>query len=193
MFLRSAVLPDKEKVAQRVIEKFGGKEKLNAHVEKSIADINEKWVQDVDSIGRILRAHLFVEHYLDLFLQNIQPQLNFEKAGLSFYRKVTLIEDYSPDVKKIAPGLLRLNTIRNRMAHTLLAETTDGDMKYILSDVTFAALRVALAAPEEPPEAHIDIIEDFAKQVGSYFESTINNESLANAFKEAYEELMNET
>ena len=66
---------DHEYVAKRVIELSGGKDKFNEEMDSKLARINEKWNQDVDAIGRILRAHLFVEHFVTECLVSFNPAL----------------------------------------------------------------------------------------------------------------------
>ena len=53
-----------EFIATRALELMGGREKAFAAMEADYDAMKERWNQDTDSIGRILRAHLYLEHYL---------------------------------------------------------------------------------------------------------------------------------
>ena len=53
-----------EFLAKRSLELMGGREAAIASMEKEYSAMKERWKQDVDTIGRILRAHLHVEYYL---------------------------------------------------------------------------------------------------------------------------------
>ena len=177
---------DHNEIAKRVIELSGGKQKLNEKMDQKLAQINDKWNQDVGAIGRILRAHLFVEHFITECLIAFNPALgDLEKARLSFAQKLALIEDYSPETQELAVGIRRLNKIRNQLAHNLEAKVTDKDKESLLSVKTFSALRVALAKPEAPSDDNMDVLEDFAKHVGSRLESLADPDSLANRFQQA--------
>lgn len=185
---------DHKFIAKRVIELSGGKEKLNAEMDKKLAQINDKWNQDVEAIGRILRSHLFVEHFVTECLISFNPSLgNLEKARLTFAQKLALIENYSPELQEIAVGIRRLNKIRNQLAHNLEACVTEQDKEVLLSVKTFRALREALAAPEKPSENSMDVLEDFAKHVGGRLASLADPESLTLRFRQAFQELETRT
>lgn len=177
-------------IAKRIIELSDGKEKLNAEMDKKLALINDKWNQDVEAIGRILRAHLFVEHFVTECLISFNPSLgDFEKARLTFAQKLVLIESHSPELQEIAVGIRRLNKIRNQLAHNLEACVTEQDKEVLLSVKTFRALREALAAPEKPSENSMDVLEDFAKHVGSRLASLADPESITLRFRKAFQEI----
>ena len=57
-------LPPPEVVVSKLFELYGGKEICFQRMEERFSDIRKKWDQDADTLGRILRAHLFVEHFL---------------------------------------------------------------------------------------------------------------------------------
>jgi hypothetical protein len=76
---------DHELVARRVIELSGGKDKLNKEMDSKLAKFNEKWNQDIDAIGRILRAHLFVEYFITECLVSFNPSLgDVKETRLTF-------------------------------------------------------------------------------------------------------------
>ncbi|MDD1626737.1 MAG: hypothetical protein LUQ26_04570 [Methylococcaceae bacterium] len=183
-----------EKVAKRVIDLSGGKDKLNEEMDRKLNSINEKWNQDVDAIGKILRAHLFIEHYVTECLSHLNPNLsNLKDARLSFSQKILLLEGYSEETKELATGIKRLNIIRNRLADSLKACVTDQDKESLLSVKSFRSLREELAKPGRPSEENIIVLEDFAKHVGSRLESLSDPNSLAKRFEQAISEITNET
>ena len=180
---------DHGEIAKRVIELSGGKQKLNDEMDQKLALINDKWNQDVGAIGRILRAHLFVEHFITECLLAFNPALGgLDKARVSFAQKLALIEDYSSETQELAVGIRRLNKIRNQLAHNLEAKVTDKDKDALLSVKTFSALRLELAKPGAPGDNSMDVLEDFAKHVGSRLEALADPDSLANRFQQALHE-----
>lgn len=183
-----------EQIINKVIELSGGKDALSKETDAKLAFINQKWDQDVVGIGRILRAHIFVEYFMTKCLQTINPNLgDLDGARVNFSTKLKLLKGYSNHIDMMLPGIRRLNTIRNRMAHSLEANIDDKDIQVILSDKYFKSLREEHAKPGEPSTDRFEIIEDFAKHVGAYLESEGDPDSLAQRFIKAFKEVQNET
>lgn len=179
--------PDHKRIAKRVIELSGGRKKLIEETQRNLSRLTDKWNQDVGAMGRILRAHLFVEHFITACLITFNPGLgDVAKARLSFAQKLALIEDYSQELRELSQGIARLNRIRNRMAHNLEAQVTDQDRTSLLSVKTFKALREDLSKPGSPSENGIDVLEDFAKHVGIRLSSLADPASLARRFEIAF-------
>lgn len=132
--------------------------------------ISSRWDQDTEVLGRILRAHLFVEHFLSLYIQARNTELpSVDEARLTFAQKVALVGGGSPGMGYLLPGIRRLNSIRNRIVHTLRAVVTDADMNTFLRIAPFRALREAIAKGQSIPSGTdpIAVLEDFARHVGT--------------------------
>ncbi len=183
-----------EQIISKVIELSGGAAALSKQTDEKLAFINEKWDQDVVGIGRVLRAHIFVEYFMTKCLQAINPNLgSLDGARVNFSTKLKLLKGYSNHIDMMLPGIRRLNTIRNRMAHSLEANIDDKDIEVILSDKYFESLREEHAKPEKPSTDKFEIIEDFAQHVGAYLESEGHADSLAQRFIKAFKEVQKET
>lgn len=157
-------LVDADKVTARAMELLGGREAFFSAADKEQGEINLRWNQNVDMIGRILRAHLFVEHYLTEYLSKANPRLgSMATARIAFAQKLALLDASNPDIEPILPGVKRLNAIRNRLAHNLSAQVTKEDSEVFLSCGRFAALRAAKANEETLGNSPLDILEDFAR------------------------------
>jgi hypothetical protein len=183
-----------EQVAKRVIELSGGKGKLNEEMDSKLNKINQRWNQDIDAIGRILRAHLFVEHFITECLVSFNPSLgDIKEARLTFSQKLTLIEGYSEETKELSKGIKRLNKIRNQLAHKLAGTVTDQDKESLLSVLSFRALRNELAKPGVASDDNLVVLEDFAKHVGGRLSSLADPDSLAKRFERVFDELANKT
>ncbi|MEL3955432.1 hypothetical protein [Stenotrophomonas bentonitica] len=156
-----------EEIATRVIDLHGGRDAFLAHSNAQIERLNAKWNQDAALMGRILRAHLFVEHFVTEYLQAKNPSLgDLSAARLTFAQKVELLGDADPSVAYLVPGLRRLNKIRNRLAHTLSASVTNEDRDGFLLIHIFRALRNALASPAVASVEPVDVLESFARHAG---------------------------
>jgi hypothetical protein len=176
-------------MAKRVIELCGGIDKVFDEATRSVNVINQRWGQDRATIGRVLGAHLFVEHYIEVYLKAKIPKLvNLDAARLGFAQKVALIAPDSSMVDELIPGIKRLNKIRNRMAHTLQAELTDEDKKFFLSIPYFNAFRNASAEPNTPSSDVLDVVEAFALHAGNILSSHANPSEISKAMKIASDE-----
>jgi hypothetical protein len=171
---------DPQRVASHVIALLGGHETAFAHFDADFRLLNDRWNQDTDTIGRILRAHLFVEHFLTEYLIARNPELGSpEDARLTFAQKLTLIGDATGGVAYLIPGIRRLNTIRNRLAHNLSADLTPDDVNVFLGIELFKAMRDESSKPNKPSVDPIAILEDFSRHTGiSLHASAIRNDQL---------------
>lgn len=161
--------PDSSSVIARTIELLGGPLKARATIDAEFGSMTKRWNQDVESIGRILRSHLYLEHYLTEHLEKVNSQLGpVSKAHLSFTQKVDLLDSRSPRLAEILPGIRHLNKVRNRLAHQLTAIVTQDDAEIFLQAKLFKALRAEIAKPEKPSDDPLDILEYFAQYASSW-------------------------
>ena len=80
-----------------------------------------------DTLGRVLKCHLIVEHYLNRFLVAHFGIDNFDEVRLTFAQKANLIPDRATAASFVKPGIVRLNQIRNQFSHSLGAEISEAD------------------------------------------------------------------
>jgi hypothetical protein len=183
-------MPSPEAVVAHVIRLMGGHDKAFQTFADDFRSFTTCWDQDTVTIGRILRAHLFVEHFVTDFVQLRNPELgSLDKAHVSFSQKIDLIGTGSFGVSHLLPGLRRLNAIRNRIAHSLRAEITDRDAGVFLGIGLFRAMREEKARRSETTLSQdpVDILEEFALHAGNYFQAgaTGNDAVWAEAFRAA--------
>jgi hypothetical protein len=163
-------LPDPERVVKRTIELLGGVERTRQITDQELGEMNQRWNQDVESIGRILRAHLYVEHYMTEYLEKSNPRLgSVGNAKLSFAQKVSLLDPDDPRLREVKEGVKHLNTIRNRLAHRLSATVTPEDSAVFLRAPYFGEMRVERAKPDHPSDDPLDILEEFAQHASHSF------------------------
>ena len=77
-----------------------------------------------DTLGRILKCHLLVEHYMGRFLVAHYGIQEIEDVRLSFFQKARLLPSERTAAAFVKPGILKLNTIRNRFGHELASRST---------------------------------------------------------------------
>lgn len=150
--------------AKRLIEAHGGHDRFFALMDQRLDEFNAVWEQDAGRIGRVLRAHLAVEHFLTEYLQFANPNLGvLDNARLSFSQKVELISDNDRSMESLKVGLRRLNTIRNRIAHKLQVDIRSEDREALLGISMFKAMRAESMKRHGPkPEDALSVIEQFA-------------------------------
>jgi hypothetical protein len=150
--------------ARRVIELHGGHERFFTLIDDLFREFNAIWDQDTHSIGRVLRAHLAADYFMTAAIASTNPHLgSLESARLSFSQKVELIPDDDPSMSFLKPGLRRLNTIRNRMAHRLRVDITAEDREAFLNIQMFTAMRNESARYEGlKPDDPLSVTEQFA-------------------------------
>ena len=110
--------------------------------------------QDHGLIGRVLKCHLILEHYLERFLEQHFATESIADAKLSFFQKAQLLPSQGHAAAFVRPGILKLNAIRNKFGHTLSPDLEMGELEP-LSQV----LRVVRAGATFPEP--IDVIEAF--------------------------------
>ncbi len=179
--------PDPTRVAERTVELLGGPEKAREITDAEFGEMQRRWDQDVAAIGRILRSHLYVEHYLSEYLERANPRLgSVTKARLTFAQKLELLDTRDPRLAEVLPGIKHLSTIRNRLAHRLSATVTTEDATVFLGAKLFKAMREGGAKPNTPSQDPLDILEQFAQ----YASSSLSHEfsAVGNAFGKALDE-----
>ena len=106
-----------------------------------------------DTLGRVLKCHLIVEHFLGRFLVSHFGIDNFDDVRLSFAQKAKLLPDRATAAAFVKPGVVRLNRIRNDFSHSLGAELSDADLDPIRPVLAFARRGVTFESPVEAIEA----------------------------------------
>lgn len=166
---------DANLMAAKVIEILGGRDKAWALIDREYGDMTERWNTDVAAIGRILRAHLYVEYYLTNHLQHANPNLgDLGEARLSFDMKIKFLKANNPPISELKPGLKKLNTIRNGLAHRLNASIRPEDAAAFLSVELFSVMRQESARHEGKVLSFdpLEILEEFSLFASSLLHAT---------------------
>lgn len=106
-----------------------------------------------DTIGRLLKCHLVVEHYLERYLVESFGLQNVQDAKLGFYNKAMLLPTQASSAAFVRPGILRLNRLRNDVGHALGREPKFKDLGPIQEVLLTAREGIDFASPIEAIEA----------------------------------------
>ena len=120
---------------------------------------NERFIRllavDHEPIGRILRAHLVIENFLDTFLTNFYEIEEFDDLRLTFVQKAKLLPSKRSSAAFVRPGIIQLNTVRNKFGHEIDRSVENLDLSAINEVLRHTRPNVKFASK-------IDAIEGFA-------------------------------
>ncbi|MHA6140944.1 hypothetical protein ACX3YC_26550 [Pseudomonas mohnii] len=168
-----------------------GIEKVVAYLQPHMPEIearfhteNENYINLMnrphDIIGRLLKCHLVVEHYLERFLSEHYGIENVQSAKLGFFNKAALLPGRASSAAFVKPGILRLNSLRNQVGHNLGADITFNDLGPIDGVLNVARPGIVFASP-------IDAIEAFTTVVCTWL--IVPPKELQPIFTEAFSEV----
>lgn len=106
-----------------------------------------------DTIGRLLKCHLVLEHYLDRFLSQHFGIEDIEAAKLGFFNKAMMLPTKAHSAAFVKPGILNLNMLRNRVGHNLGSDISFGDFPRINEVLCVARPGIEFREPIEAIEA----------------------------------------
>lgn len=92
---------------------------IDTHFEAENSHFKTLLRQEHDLLGRLLKCHLMIEHYLERYLVAHYGIVDLSDAKLTFFQKAKMLPDGNSAVTFVKPGILKLNSIRNRFGHTL--------------------------------------------------------------------------
>jgi hypothetical protein len=133
-------------------------ERIEAHFNEENARFKAMMSQDHDLIGRVLKCHLVVEHYVERYLRDRFGLEELGVARLTFVQKASLLPSLKSTAAFVKPGILRLNAVRNRFGHTLAPDFDTQDLSPIDQVVTVSRPHLKGAPPIDRIEAFTAIV-----------------------------------
>lgn len=132
---------------------------------------------DHETIGRVLRVHLVVENFMNNYLPDFFGIENFDELRLSFSQKAKLLPTRNSSAAFVRPGIIQLNTVRNKFGHRLNHEIQPHEIEAIINALDIARPGVDFSTP-------LDAIEAFAPIACAFL--SIPPKHLQEAFLEAF-------
>ena len=114
-----------------------------------------------DTLGRVLKSHLVVEHYVERFLVAHFRIDNLQNVRLSFTQNVRAASYSATAAPFVKTGVLQLNRIRNRFGHSLGKDLSIQDLGPIGTVVGIAGPRRKFESPVATIEAFTTVAAAF--------------------------------
>lgn len=126
-------------------------------IEADFEDHNRRFLElvasDHDAIGRVLRAHLVIESFMDSFLTKHYGLEGFDDLKLSFYQKAKLLPSRASSAAAVRPGILQVNSVRNKYGHRLHHKIERHEISAVLEMLSAARPGIQFASEVEAIEA----------------------------------------
>lgn len=113
-------------------------EEVMEHFKQQNERLLELMAADHDAIGRVLKAHLAIENFMNSFLASNYGIESFDDLRLSFFQKATLLPSERSSAAFVRPGILQLNTVRNKFGHRANYKIEDHEISGILTVLDIA-------------------------------------------------------
>ncbi len=155
-------------------------DKIDEHFKQENEKFKELLAIDHSIIGRTLKCHLIVENYLEQYLSATYEIENINDVRLSFYQKAVLLPSSKSSAAFVKPGILQLNRIRNKFAHTLDFRLDDHELGTINEILNIARQGVEF-------ESVISKIEAFTTVACTWL--IVSPPEIGEAFQEAFREV----
>lgn len=139
---------------------------------------------DHDAIGRVLRAHLIIESFMNSFLSSSLGLEDLEDLRLSFQQKAKLLPAGRSSAAFVRPGILQVNSVRNKFGHRL---------NHVVEMHEISAVREALtlARPNSKFADAVKAIEAFAPVACAFL--SVPPKELQSIFVEAFAHIRTQT
>ena len=142
---------------------------------------NQRFLQlagvDHDLIGRVLKAHLVIENFLNSYLSTHYGISDLADVKLTFYQKAKLLPDGASSTAFVKPGILQLNAVRNKFGHRLDLSVEPDQLSAI-----YEVLSIARSGAQFP--STIDAIEAFCPVACAFL--SVPPPNLQKLFMEAF-------
>lgn len=106
-----------------------------------------------ETIGRVLRAHLVIESFLGDFLVAHYGIDEIDGLRLTFAQKAKLLPQTKSSAAFVRPGIIQLNSVRNKFGHRLNHTIEGHEISAIYEVLQVARPDVSFASPVEAIEA----------------------------------------
>lgn len=133
---------------------------------------------DHEVVGRVLRAHLIIENFLNTYLVDLFGFEDFNDLRLTFAQKAKLLPKRGSSAAWVRPGILQLNSVRNKYSHRLDHTVNFEAISAIMENLSVSRSGHEFISP-------IDAIEAFAPVACAFL--AVPPQHLSEAFAQAFQ------
>jgi len=132
--------------------------RIIAHAERHQEEYQEYCCRfDEKIVGKLLKCHLIIEHYLTDYLTVANPGIgDIESCRLTFEQKLKLACSKTTNFFMFENGLRRINKVRNRLVHRVDHSFVSEDLRDLLPIFNYRYKSHGIPIPEG-----IELIEEF--------------------------------
>lgn len=112
---------------------------------------------DHEAVGRVLRAHLIVENFMNTFMPAFFGLEGLQEARLTFAQKAHLLPKSKSSAAFVRAGVIQLNLVRNRYGHRLNHDTKFSEIGAMMEVLSVARAGVTFKTPIEAIEAFVPV------------------------------------
>ena len=150
-------------------------------IEANFQRQNERYLAmastDHEGVGRVLRAHLIIESFLNSYLVDMFRFDDFDDLRLSFSQKAKMLPQSKVGAAWVRPGIIQLNAVRNKYGHQLDHTVNFPDISAIMEVLAVSRSGQEFTTP-------IDAIEAFAPVACAFL--AVPPQHLSDAFAQAF-------
>lgn len=152
---------------------YGGLENFHAELKAMEIESQEAWSSDSINIGKILKAHLYTEYYLNKYLLELYKLKEKKVANLSFDQKIKFIDTKKDSLTSLLPAINKFNKIRNNMAHDLGYLLTIDEANYFKNIEEFKSY-FFITKTQINENSPVDVYELFSKFIAQRIGELLN-------------------
>lgn len=150
---------------------------IDAEFERQNARYLEMAATDHEMLGRVLRAHLIIENFLNNYLEDLFGFEDFDDLRLTFAQKAKMLPQSKVGAAWVRPGIIQLNSVRNKYGHRL-------DHTVEFADINGIMEVLSVSRPEYNFSTPVDAIEAFASVACAFL--TVAPKNLSDVFAQAF-------
>ena len=137
---------------------------------KNTIQINEAFRQALlqeDDLGRVIRAHIYIEHAIDELIDlRVQRPKYYKEARLNYNQRLHVAAALGVIRINLLPPLKKLGKLRNAFAHdptATITRTAETEFLNSFSKLDSSVMKAAYAR-QRREDKHLDLDENFKKE-----------------------------
>lgn len=132
-----------------------------SEIEEDFNRYNNRYLElaskDYQPIGRVLRAHLIIENFMNSHLVNLFKIEDIEDLRLTFSQKAKMLPQSQTSAAWVRPGIIQLNSVRNKFGHQIEYDVDFTAINSISSILEVSRPGIRFETPVDAIEAFVPV------------------------------------